>query len=202
MKFALRGVAIAMAILAAMPASAATIIYGGPGLQAVPQFNPSIGTLNSVTVSAGFEYRLTFLGASSRLVQLTGSFGFADEGPIAVNRLVTSSQLNPMAQYVQIFDGITTTFTADLARFIGTGTRFVGESYDIAAINPADGTIIHDGGFIGGGGALGYGSITYDYVAAPFVPEPSTWLLMLAGFAMTGYTLRKRRVSVALAPTA
>jgi hypothetical protein len=31
------------------------------------------------------------------------------------------------------------------------------------------------------------------------IPEPATWALMLAGFAMTGYALRRRRASVAFA---
>lgn len=31
------------------------------------------------------------------------------------------------------------------------------------------------------------------------VPEPTTWALMLAGFAMTGYALRRRRAKVAFA---
>ena len=31
------------------------------------------------------------------------------------------------------------------------------------------------------------------------IPEPTTWTLMLAGFAMTGYALRRRRAKVAFA---
>jgi hypothetical protein len=38
-----------------------------------------------------------------------------------------------------------------------------------------------------------------DLQIANLVPEPSTWALMLAGFAMTGYALRRRRASVAFA---
>ncbi|GGB15248.1 hypothetical protein GCM10011380_00850 [Sphingomonas metalli] len=33
----------------------------------------------------------------------------------------------------------------------------------------------------------------------PLVPEPSTWALMLAGFGLTGYALRRRRARVAFA---
>jgi hypothetical protein len=34
---------------------------------------------------------------------------------------------------------------------------------------------------------------------ATFVPEPATWALMLTGFAMAGYALRRRRATVAIA---
>jgi hypothetical protein len=34
---------------------------------------------------------------------------------------------------------------------------------------------------------------------ATLVPEPTTWALMLAGFAMTGYALRRRRAEIAFA---
>lgn len=44
-----------------------------------------------------------------------------------------------------------------------------------------------DGLTITDGGALG------DAFVVPFVPEPATWALMLTGFGLTGYALRRRR---------
>lgn len=44
-------------------------------------------------------------------------------------------------------------------------------------------------GFSRGNGAYG-GQASFEPLA---VPEPATWALMLAGFAMTGYALRRRR---------
>lgn len=46
----------------------------------------------------------------------------------------------------------------------------------------------------------GFTSVTENLTpVVPGVPEPTTWALMLAGFAMTGYALRRRRASVAFA---
>lgn len=37
--------------------------------------------------------------------------------------------------------------------------------------------------------------IRYEYTAAPAVPEPATWMLMILGFGMIGYGLRRRSVT-------
>jgi hypothetical protein len=37
------------------------------------------------------------------------------------------------------------------------------------------------------------GGVSGDAYVVPFVPEPATWALMLAGFGLTGYALRRRR---------
>lgn len=41
--------------------------------------------------------------------------------------------------------------------------------------------------------------LSADSAGIPSVPEPATWALMFAGFAMTGYALRRRRAAVAFA---
>lgn len=37
--------------------------------------------------------------------------------------------------------------------------------------------------------------IRYEYIAAPAVPEPATWMLMILGFGVVGYGLRRRSVT-------
>lgn len=39
--------------------------------------------------------------------------------------------------------------------------------------------------------------IVINYNEAPAVPEPTTWALMLAGFGMVGFAMRRRRVAFA-----
>ncbi len=41
-----------------------------------------------------------------------------------------------------------------------------------------------------------YADTIRSYIAAAAVPEPSTWLMMLAGFGMVGMVLRRRPVAV------
>ncbi len=50
-----------------------------------------------------------------------------------------------------------------------------------------------DGLTISEGGSIGDASVT------AFVPEPGSWALMLTGFGLTGYALRRRRPRVAFA---
>jgi hypothetical protein len=38
------------------------------------------------------------------------------------------------------------------------------------------------------------GGVSGDAYVVPFVPEPATWALMLTGFGLTGYALRRRRL--------
>jgi hypothetical protein len=60
---------------------------------------------------------------------------------------------------------------------------------------------------VAGGGVQRTGNWAFDILGvdtavgpgAPAVPEPSTWTLMLAGFGITGYALRRRRAVVAIA---
>ena len=43
------------------------------------------------------------------------------------------------------------------------------------------------------------GGLSGDAFVIPFVPEPSTWAMMLTGFGLTGYALRRRRSRVVFA---
>lgn len=66
------------------------------------------------------------------------------------------------------------------------------------------------GGFAGGGGGFGGGDyiipttpvnpnppiVTVPGTPAPAVPEPATWAMMLFGFGMVGYTMRRQRVRI------
>jgi hypothetical protein len=58
-----------------------------------------------------------------------------------------------------------------------------GSSLGAAALLPAIPLVLAAGGGGGGGSAN----------VAPAVPEPSTWMMMISGFAMLGFALRRRR---------
>jgi len=60
-----------------------------------------------------------------------------------------------------------------------------GSSLGAAALLPAIPLIFAAGG--GGGGG------TASFNLAPAVPEPSTWMMMISGFGMLGFALRRRR---------
>jgi hypothetical protein len=48
-------------------------------------------------------------------------------------------------------------------------------------------------------GAALTGSLTFDFTPASAVPEPSTWAIMLLGFAGLGFTFRQSRRKVSFA---
>ncbi len=43
----------------------------------------------------------------------------------------------------------------------------------------------------------GFGGVALDNIAVNAVPEPATWALMLGGFGMVGFAMRKRQTTVA-----
>ena len=75
--------------------------------------------------------------------------------------------------------------------------------------NNAVQTFTYDYGFAPGGGAVGFGinrlgvadNFSFDGAAAPGVPEPAAWALMISGFGLAGAAARRRgrRGIVALA---
>lgn len=181
--------AAAVAAVAACPSKAATIVQSYNGLAPFSQFNSTLGLLNSVMLTIEFDYRITVRAFEPETFRLLGTFGFPEEGVIAVDTFVTTQAINPEAQQARLTDGLSNTFDSNLARFIGTGILFFGNSFDIVATR-ADGSVVTSDFFPGGGSAPGGATLTYSFT--PFVPEPSSWGLMLAGFGMIGYALRKR----------
>ncbi len=61
-------------------------------------------------------------------------------------------------------------------------------------------TLFIDDVFPADGGSLASGwSVSFDAAAAPSVPEPTTWAMMIGGFAFAGAAMRRRARTVAFA---
>jgi hypothetical protein len=66
-----------------------------------------------------------------------------------------------------------------------------------ASIPPGSGIVVPFGGGAGGGGGGGGGGEPDSTPPSetPAVPEPATWAMMLLGFGMTGWMLRRRPIT-------
>lgn len=71
---------------------------------------------------------------------------------------------------------------------------FVTHTFDLAGFLPTDGASFQLGVQVSGNSEfIGIDNISF----SGSVPEPSTWLMMLAGFGLTGLALKRRKVAVA-----
>lgn len=77
--------------------------------------------------------------------------------------------------------------------FVAGGGVFESAFQNLIPITAGQLNTITVTGFSRGNGAYG-GQASFEPSA---IPEPASWALMLAGFAMTGYALRRRRVAFA-----
>jgi len=195
--------AIAATVMTASPAAAATIVQtasSGNGPAYVARFDTTIGTLTKVTVESSYFYRVYLKYAPIMgvpVVSATGTLGSAATGLYdftGAYQSVGQTMYNVSVQLSGTAQGVT---TSDFGQFtslpfvalygaLGSASRFEvdGEEVEVAGI-----------GFPGD--TSGRFTVTYEFT--PAVPEPGTWALMLAGFAMTGYALRRRRAVVAFA---
>lgn len=199
--------AIALATVAAAPASAATLIYDYgtlPGTQALDKFNPALGTLLSVkgefTGSEVISFKTSL--TTPTLVNYTGAgFYSVYVGPLYFDFSATgagSVNVGSGPAEITLSGGTTQTRTSpfELSIFTGTGTILGSPTVDPASITLSS-------GFVTGQSLVSKATsfritYTYDPVAAP-VPEPASWALMIAGFGLAGAALRRRRIRIAFA---
>lgn len=169
----------------------------GPGSSSFNQFDPANGTLNAVT----FQY--TVNGATPYAVFVNGGsdWMFYDLwSPTYLTHLATSSSHISGSSGVGI--GFLATSDLILAPYIGLGSITLQQSFshqnsnswvvingDCSQCTPPD---IFLTALIG---------ITYDYTPAAVaaVPEPSTWAMMILGFAGLGFMAYRRKNKAALA---
>ena len=204
-----------LALAAASPASAATVFVSfeqatlSGGGAAYAYITQPFGGSPNVPVGFGTIPGVTFSGASG--VQANGSaFGFANATDGTKTAFIQSyngvggsisvdlSGLTPLQRYFVSFDaarraysdptgasnpfsvtvgGVTTLFDTTSTAFTPFAFSFIAQGNDVLKF---------DGSTLGNDATVGLDSIT---VA---VPEPATWMMMIAGFGMIGFGLRSR----------
>jgi hypothetical protein len=176
-----------------------------------PQFNPSLGTLNSITLSAtetlgGGEFDeqyLNWLGTdtvasvtASQTINIVGASGTLLSLPQSLTQTVTYTT-NGSHLFLDLPDAspagpTTVTDAADLALFTGTGTFYLGSD----GTGPVGVTAVSGITDIHNGSQMEFVTVdaTYDYTPAGTVPEPGCLTLLAgAGLSGAGLMFRKRR---------
>ena len=178
---------------------------------AFTQFNPSLGTLVSMSVKASTAFStyltVTNTGVSSSTgtskTDLTLNFTGADDifgtgGPAAIDELLTTNvpftlsggdglTVGPISKSHSVSNtGITD--SGILADFTGTGVvDYTASTYTVTDLSTANGNTsssqVTD--------ASGTFIITYDFAPAP-APEPSTFAMIGSGLAGLGLMIRRR----------
>lgn len=131
-------------------------------------------------------------GAGASVVPLTRQSGQTDFGFFEIVARGSANFTFDPAQFLNrdvIFNGY------DYGQTVGSGdTSFSGVPTGGSVNQLQGGCIVIDGTPLSPGedfcGSANY-KLTYTYTAA--VPEPESWALMIAGFAITGAALRRRR---------
>lgn len=224
MKF-VSGAIVAGAMMLSTAASAATVVYSSNVIApkttnyndvlSIPQFDPALGTLQSIKVTLfgnlkGFV-RFESLDATATTVttNLTASLTLTrPDGSTIVVTIPAFSDTRTVAAFdgTLDFDGasgftspeliasssnfVTLVSAADLALFTGPG--ILNGPLLAAGISSASGAGNLVTQFSTEAG--GYASVEYTYAA---VPEAGTWALMLSGFGLVGYSMRRRSVKFA-----
>jgi hypothetical protein len=138
--------------------------------------------LNSNTI-----YDSDFNAISASAGGNTGTVTFQNVGSGPANA-VTKGPFNVSSNTVS------TTLSGDLASFVGTGTSTLNyTTYTFTTVQQQGGNLTAQQSTTGNG----IFSIFYTYDATTSaVPEPATWALMIGGFGLVGYGMRRRGTSV------
>ena len=190
----------AVTMLAASQASAATQVFeaSAVGSALLPKFDGSLGTLTSVAFDN--DYSLTFFVADYGLpvIHVVGTLGNPGLGETNIDENVQSVPGYYGGAAVSFGVTIKQTYTDNLSDYVAGGSGFGGVPYlfvgfggpfELTYLDGSPTTPFFPG--VNNSGVTGRVTFTYDE-AAPFVPELATWAMMLVGFAMTGYALRRR----------
>ena len=157
--------------------------------------SPNVGSITSTPINfnAGRLITVSFhLSGNPRAGTLADIFnfalGFTDPENIAVFTLISGFQ----GSYGSTGPGISTmgTYTESLVR----NRPFV--SYALSFVPTSAGSLLLTFGGAGPNDSAGP-ILDNVLVGSQVVPEPSTWLMLLAGFGMVGLAARRRRSSVA-----
>jgi len=193
MTYAKIALVLALAAGVAAPADAATTTFTGRGQSInLRQLSAENVTLESVVYDITYTAFATYLNPvrTDQQVSFSGAAGTNEFGYVSFSSLNLVSGETREANLSAMVKS-SGTFTADrLSPFIGDNNLTI---FPTGAFSSGLGTSPIRGGIF-----VDY-AITYTYSVIPTVPEPTTWALMLAGFALTGYALRRRRANVAFA---
>jgi opacity protein-like surface antigen len=182
-------VALAAAGLATAPiaASAATI------MQSITIDIPTAASSDDNFMSSTFEGFDPKIGTlTSAQVYLTGSLTWAPGSPIGPFGAMLALILAPPIPASQVFMSATPDTIDVVLNGVAAGFA-IGPGPQQELLEASDSS---DGGSFTAGGVLS-GTVTYTFTpAVPTVPEPSTWALMLIGFAGLGYVALRRKGAV------
>jgi hypothetical protein len=207
--FALRA-ALLGAVLAASPAAAVNLIANG-------------GFENTGFGGTGSYYNVGTTGADN---PVPGDFGFAvpiNNVDIIANGVFTSSLSGGGAYNLDLVGyGSTGSISQSFATILGKTYKVSvaytqnggGKTADVNVDGSAIGTLVGSGSwqtftttFIGTGASTtfditevnggGNGGIVLDNISVSQVPEPAAWAMMLTGFGMLGFAMRRRQQTVA-----
>jgi len=197
----MRVLALAAFIAASLaaPAQAATIVQGvsgtygphGANPATLSLFDPTLGTLNSVTIEATtYVIQSTVRPSSdSDLLDLTIPVS-ATVSALSVSALLSGTEDYAAGHLIggwSVSGSLSAVLTgAATGSFVGSGSSLEQTVWQYVDPPVTYGQVIE---FPYGG--LN-GSVIYNYTA---VPEPATWALMLFGFAGIGAALRAKRHS-------
>lgn len=217
----------ALAAMAAAPAQATEVLTQTVSIPAAAptaghainfnQFDTSLGTLESVTLSfastliASLSITSGSNGAHSGTITTGGTadivgngFHFTDllaSGSTGYDIPKNSKGLTFNLDPISDAGSDSATLSSGLAAFLGTGNvSFTFSSTSLFALSGAQTDTFTGTPSIGAAATL-----TYNYDLAPpppppSVPEPTSWLMMLAGFGALGMVMRRRpRTSISFA---
>ena len=164
------------AAMIAMPASAATVI-SNLGVIIVPPtqtFSPGV-TFGANGANTG-EYRFT---VSQNNTQVTSSF---TNSAIGSTGLFTFSSIG-------LYSGTGTTGTLLQSGTVGSASGFQFAALDPYTLAAGSYTVSYMGSATGAPSGVGSNFV----FAAAAVPEPASWLMMIAGVGMMGFGFRRRQ---------
>ena len=180
------------------------------------QFNPTLGTLQSVTVEL-FSNLVGSIGAENRnptkalsiTLNLKSTVSLlipSDAGGASLQLTHAATRSFSAGAYDLTMDyagnsgfkdrdvlgaaNVASTFTSDEMLQLFTGTGKVTTSVTAVGEKSHNGNGAFATSF--GNNTSAHASVTYTYAAAP-VPEPTTWALMIAGLGVVGWLSARRR---------
>jgi PEP-CTERM motif len=195
--------------MVSIPATTASqLAPGGTALISFAQFNPTLGTLLGVSLSfeAVSDTTITIINNSTRrrtwtitpagTATLSGNgFNLTGSDSAATTTLRVGPRFGPGNPNTASYSfagsyGDAASLDSGLAPFLGTGAV----EFTFAALNQWTATGIRSRASYGPDSYSGTARLDYLYeLPAGIVPEPASWGLLIAGFALVGLSARRRR---------